>query len=137
MSFEKNFAPDSDAPRRIDRILARADQALTALSDPVSAENRNSLAANRKGDSKDGVTSAPSDPALKTLALDVEFGRIRLPLTDVASLRPGTILSLGRPSPSAVSLYCGGHLVAEGEILVQNNRVVLRITRKFPLFPVD
>ena len=127
--------PSADPNRRIDQILTEADRALATLTELAtdSVSTADLPIGSLGGDSE----LAPESVRRKTLTLDVEFGRTGIPTADILSLGPGSVIPLGRPSSPLVNLYCGGHLVAEGEILIQHDRIAVRITRKFPLVSPD
>ena len=129
-----NDRPSASLPSRpLEEIVANADRALDSLTenlpDPPEPDRSPSLSSPN--------VSSPYPPTGKTLTLDVEFGRCRLPLDELTQLVPGTILPLNKPTPSAVTLFCGDNPTAEGIILTQDGRIAIKITRKISLFPSD
>jgi type III secretion system YscQ/HrcQ family protein len=80
--------------------------------------------------------SAPSDaapaPALDVpVTLVVELGRLNLPLSRLADLKPGEVLSLARHSKEPVELTSGGRLVARGELVQIDTELGVRVTQVF------
>ena len=78
---------------------------------------------------------APSGPArdLRLLAevevqLAVELGRLRIPLRDLLSLGPGSVVELDRAADAPVDVLVNGTLVASGEVVVVDGEFGVRIT---------
>ena len=62
------------------------------------------------------------------VTLTVELGRINLPLSRLADLKPGDLLELGRHSREPVELTSNGRLVARGELVQIDTELAVRIT---------
>lgn len=62
------------------------------------------------------------------LRLSVELGTATLPVRDVLSLAKGSVVELNRMSGDPADIYVNERLIARGEIVVQDERVAVRIT---------
>ena len=62
------------------------------------------------------------------LRLSVELGSANLPVRDVLALAKGSIVELDRASGEPADVYVNDRLIARGEVIVQDERVALRIT---------
>jgi flagellar motor switch protein FliN/FliY len=60
--------------------------------------------------------------------LAVEIGRVKLPLRDLLSLEPGSVLELDRSADAPVDVLVNGCLVARGEVVVIDGEFGVRIT---------
>jgi flagellar motor switch protein FliN len=65
------------------------------------------------------------------VTLVVELGRVNLPLSRVADLKPGDVVELGRHSREPVELTSGGRLVARGELVLIDTELGVRVTHVF------
>jgi flagellar motor switch/type III secretory pathway protein FliN len=65
------------------------------------------------------------------VTLIVELGRVNLTLTQLASLKPGDVVELGRHSRAPVELTSGGRLVARGELVQIDTDLGVRLTNVF------
>jgi type III secretion system YscQ/HrcQ family protein len=80
---------------------------------------------------------APNPPAAGAGALDVpvtlvvELGRVNLTLTQLADLKPGDVVELGRNSRAPVELTSNGRLVARGELVLIDSDLGVRVTNVF------
>jgi type III secretion system YscQ/HrcQ family protein len=70
-------------------------------------------------------------PADVPVTLTVELGRINLSLRQVADLKPGDVLELGRRPSEPVELTSGGRLVARGELVQIDTELGVRVTNVF------
>jgi flagellar motor switch/type III secretory pathway protein FliN len=79
--------------------------------------------------------SASQNPAVAPLdvpvTLIVELGRVNLTLTQLAGLKPGDVVELGRHSRAPVELTSGGRLVARGELVQIDTDLGVRVTNVF------
>lgn len=71
---------------------------------------------------------APANPPVN---LAVELGRLNLSLAQVADLRPGDMLDLGRSADDPVLITSGGDPVARGTLVQLDGGLGVRITRLF------
>jgi flagellar motor switch protein FliN/FliY len=69
------------------------------------------------------------------LRLSVELGSATLPVRDVLALSKGSIVELDRLSGEPADVYVNERLIARGEILVQDERVAVRITELVAVQP--
>jgi len=80
---------------------------------------------------------SPNAPAAGVAALDVpvtltvELGRVNLSLAQLADLKPGDVVELGRHSRAPVELTSGGRLVARGELVLIDTDLGVRVTNVF------
>ncbi|WP_406700014.1 FliM/FliN family flagellar motor switch protein [Singulisphaera sp. Ch08] len=65
------------------------------------------------------------------VTLTVELGRVNLPLSRLADLKPGDVVELGRHSREPVELTSGGRLVARGELVLIDTELGVRVTNIF------
>jgi flagellar motor switch protein FliN/FliY len=78
-------------------------------------------------DSSDQIPPAADVP----VTLTVELGRVNLSLRQVAELKPGDVLELGRRPGEPVELTSGGRLVARGELVQIDTELGVRVTSVF------
>lgn len=87
--------------------------------------------------------SAPADRSVETgrradaltVLMTARAARVDMPVSKLASLRPGVTLLLGVPADQPVELLSGGldgEVAAEAQIGRKGNRMALRITRRGP-----
>ncbi|MFI5457704.1 MAG: FliM/FliN family flagellar motor switch protein [Isosphaerales bacterium] len=82
-------------------------------------------------------TTSPNVPAAGVAPLDVpvtltvELGRVNLSLTQLADLKPGDVVELGRHSRAPVELTSNGRLVARGELVLIDTDLGVRVTNVF------
>lgn len=62
------------------------------------------------------------------MVLTAEIGRTRLPVREVLSLTPGSILELDRSAGSPADVMVNGRLVARGEVVVVDEDYAIRVT---------
>lgn len=78
------------------------------------------------------AVSQPTDlqnaPADLPVTLTVELGRISIPLSRLADLKPDDVLELGRHPKEPVELTSNGRLVARGELVQIDTEIGVRIT---------
>ncbi len=83
--------------------------------------------------------SAPASPSRRVpdnldLVLDIELtatarlGRIEMPIGEILSLGPGSILEVGQMIDDPVDLYVNDKLIARGDVVVVDEKFGLRIT---------
>jgi flagellar motor switch protein FliN len=74
-------------------------------------------------------------PAVASLdvpvTLTVELGRVNLTLAQLAALKPGDVVELGRHSRAPVELTSNGRLVARGELVQIDTDLGVRVTNVF------
>ena len=69
------------------------------------------------------------DPAQETLTLSIELGRQFLEAQAAGELRPGSQIILKQLATEPVDLYVRQQHVGQGELLIRNNKLCIRITR--------
>ena len=62
------------------------------------------------------------------LQVTVEIGRTKLPIRDVLSLAPGSIVELDKLAGEKVDVLVNGHQIASGEVVVVDDNFGVRIT---------
>ena len=62
------------------------------------------------------------------LPIAVEVGRISMLAKDILELCPGTVIKLNKFSGEPVDLYVNGKKFAEGELVVVNHNLGVRLT---------
>ena len=103
--------------RRTREPIERTNLARTPMSQPTASQ---------------GPTAAPGVAPLDVpVTLTVELGRINLTVTQLADLKPGDILELGRHSRAPVELTSNGRLVARGELVQIDTELGIRVSNVF------
>jgi flagellar motor switch protein FliN/FliY len=74
---------------------------------------------------------APALDALLDVSMPViiEIGRTTMTLQEVLQLGPGSIVSLDRAVGEPVDIFVGDRRLAQGEIVVVNDHLAVRVTR--------
>ena len=60
--------------------------------------------------------------------LSVELGRTKMPIRHILELGPGSIVELGSLAGEPVDVLVNGYLIAQGEVVVVNDRFGIRLT---------
>jgi flagellar motor switch protein FliN len=60
--------------------------------------------------------------------LSVELGRTKMAIKQILQLRAGSVVELDNLAAEPVNVMVNGYLVAQGEIVVVNNRFGIRMT---------
>lgn len=99
--------------------------------DPISASKLSRTPMNQAPASP----NPPAPPAVAPLdvpvTLTVELGRVNLTVTQLAELKPGDVVELGRHSRAPVELTSNGRLVARGELVQIDTDLGVRVTNVF------
>jgi type III secretion system YscQ/HrcQ family protein len=120
--FRARALPETHAARLVlDTPLRRDPRPREALAMPVPDESIASQAPQH----------GPASTADVPVTLTVELGRINLPLSRLADLKPGDVLELGRHPREPVELTSGGRLVARGELVQVDTELGVRVTQVF------
>lgn len=82
----------------------------------------------------EGAAAAGSLDALLEVSMPVivEIGRTTMTLQEVLHLGPGSVVQLERAIGEPVDLYVGDRRLAQGEIVVVDDQLGVRITRVLP-----
>jgi flagellar motor switch protein FliN len=59
--------------------------------------------------------------------LSVELGRTKIPIKDILQLKPGSVVELDTLAVDLVDVLVNGHLIAQGEIVVVNDKFGIRL----------
>ncbi len=70
---------------------------------------------------------------LAQLELQVEIGRMEMPLEELMQLQVDSVLQLDTPLDSPVNIYANGQLVAQGELVSVEGNFGVRITKLLAL----
>jgi flagellar motor switch protein FliN/FliY len=62
------------------------------------------------------------------LPVSIELGRARVPLGELMSLAPGSLVPLERAAHEPVDVYVGGKLYARGEVVTIGAKYGIRVT---------
>ena len=65
------------------------------------------------------------------VTLTVELGRVNMTLTQLADIKPGDVVDVGRNSRAPVELTSNGRLVARGELVLIDTELGVRVTNVF------
>ncbi|MDG3003456.1 FliM/FliN family flagellar motor switch protein [Paludisphaera mucosa] len=71
------------------------------------------------------------DPLDAPVTLTVELGRVSLPLSKLADLKPGEVIELNRHSREPVEITSNGRLVARGDLILIDTEMGVRVTSVF------
>jgi len=66
------------------------------------------------------------------LQITVELGRAQMPLRDVLTLSPGSVVELDKLAGEAVDILINGKLVGRGEVVVIEDMFGVRVTEIIP-----
>jgi flagellar motor switch protein FliN/FliY len=106
------------------RISAAAtdDAALLGAGSPAPARFDNLKAGPGSGDMNiDVILDVP-------VQLSLEVGRARLPIRNLLQLNQGSVIELERAAGEPLDVYVNGTLIAQGEVVVVNERFGVRLT---------
>ncbi len=129
-SFKIPTTPVADSGGRLVRLEAGMLRA-PRTRDPI---DRTQLP--RKPMTEPTASQGPSaSPVLAALdvpvTLTVELGRVNLTVTQLAELKPGDVVELGRHTHAPVELTSNGRLVARGELVQVDTDLGVRVTNVF------
>jgi flagellar motor switch protein FliN/FliY len=62
------------------------------------------------------------------VSLSLEVGRARIPIRNLLQLNQGSVVELERMAGEPLDVYVNGTLVAQGEVVVVNERFGVRLT---------
>ena len=98
-------------------------------TEDVSLEQLAEDAANGQGfDAMVGADVLQSVP----VTLSVEVGRTRLKIRDLLRLKQGSVIELERNAGEPLDLLVNNTVVAQGEVVLVNDRYGVRLTRILP-----
>ncbi|HET9732148.1 MAG TPA: flagellar motor switch protein FliN [Acidimicrobiales bacterium] len=99
---------------------------------PIAAQE---TIAQTAGGATAGAASAPGGGrrsmdvlANVEMTVTVELGRTRMPVRQLLSLAPGSVIELNRSANTPVDVYVNGTLFARGEVVVIDDEFGVRIT---------
>ncbi|AMV39034.1 FliM/FliN family flagellar motor switch protein [Planctomyces sp. SH-PL62] len=75
--------------------------------------------------------SPVADPLDAPVTLTVEIGRLSLPVSRLADLKPGDLLELNRHTREPVEITSGGRLIARGDLVLIDAEMGVRVTSVF------
>jgi flagellar motor switch protein FliN/FliY len=95
---------------------------LGASSTPAPARFDNLKAGPASGDMNlDVILDVP-------VHLSLEVGRARIPIRNLLQLNQGSVIELERAAGEPLDVYVNGTLIAQGEVVVVNERFGVRLT---------
>ncbi|MGV8923909.1 MAG: flagellar motor switch protein FliN [Thermomonas sp.] len=62
------------------------------------------------------------------VSLSLEVGRTRIPIRNLLQLNQGSVVELERAAGEPLDVYVNGTLIAQGEVVVINDRFGVRLT---------
>jgi flagellar motor switch protein FliN/FliY len=62
------------------------------------------------------------------VSLSLEVGRTRIPIRNLLQLNQGSVVELERGAGDPLDVYVNGTLIAQGEVVVVNDRFGVRLT---------
>ena len=76
-----------------------------------------------------GATDLNLDVILDVpVTLSLEVGRTKLPIRNLLQLNQGSVVELERGAGEPLDVYVNGTLIAQGEVVVVNDRFGVRLT---------
>ena len=93
------------------------DSAARAAFDPLTAET----GAGNSELNLDVILDVP-------VSLSLEVGRTRIPIRNLLQLNQGSVVELDRAAGEPLDVYVNGTLIAQGEVVVVNDRFGVRLT---------
>lgn len=87
-----------------------------AAFDPLTADNAGGADLNL-----DVILDVP-------VTLSLEVGRSRIPIRNLLQLNQGSVVELERAAGEPLDVYVNGTLIAQGEVVVVNDRFGVRLT---------
>ncbi|MFZ5655825.1 MAG: flagellar motor switch protein FliN [Pseudomonadota bacterium] len=94
-----------------------SDAAARAAFDPLTA------------DGSAGASELNLDVILDVpVTLSLEVGRTRIPIRNLLQLNQGSVVELERGAGEPLDVYVNGTLIAQGEVVVVNDRFGVRLT---------
>jgi len=99
----------------------------------MSEADETGLARRDEGESPaPAEAAAPKSPASLLadvpLTVEVRLGTAEVPIREVLSLSPGSIVPLGKTPEDAVDLVVGGQVIARAELVIIEDSLGVRIT---------
>jgi flagellar motor switch/type III secretory pathway protein FliN len=128
--FRISTRPVADSGGRLLRVEAAMLQERRPR-DPIFATKLSRTPMSQPFASQDTAAPQGVAPLDVPVTLIVELGRVNLTLTQLASLKPGDVVELGRHSRAPVELTSGGRLVARGELVQIDTDLGVRVTNVF------
>jgi flagellar motor switch protein FliN/FliY len=103
--------------------LAEAEAAQAPVSAPA-ADLFPSLGAGSAGAQRDDIDLVLDIP----VQLTVELGRTRIPIKHILQLAQGSVIELDALAGEPMDVLVNGFLIAQGEVVVVNDRFGIRLT---------
>ena len=121
MSEQNTLSPETE----------QATEAGTANGpvDPAVAGNIPGVMASLQGGAAGAAGAADIDRILDIpVQLSVEIGRARTTISNVLQLAPGSVVELEAQAGAPMDVLINGYLIAQGEVVVVNDRFGIRLT---------
>jgi flagellar motor switch protein FliN/FliY len=96
--------------------MTNQDNAAVAAFDQITADDSPSADLNL-----DVILDVP-------VSLSLEVGRARIPIRNLLQLNQGSVVELERGAGEPLDVYVNGTLIAQGEVVVVNDRFGVRLT---------
>ena len=96
--------------------MTNQDTAAVAAFDQITADDSPSADLNL-----DVILDVP-------VSLSLEVGRARIPIRNLLQLNQGSVVELERGAGEPLDVYVNGTLIAQGEVVVVNDRFGVRLT---------
>ncbi|AMM25037.1 flagellar motor switch protein FliN [Variovorax sp. PAMC 28711] len=102
------------------------------ISSSTGADWAEALEAQQPGANGNAANAAPLNDIQRVLdipvQLSVELGRKKVPIKQVLQLAQGSIVELDALAGDPMDVLVNGYLVAQGEVVVVNNKFGIRLT---------
>jgi len=133
MSEDRKDDPVADAVDDWGSALAEQAQATAAPAapapPPAAPAQVSPVFQPLQGDSRSGVTQGDIDRILDVpVQLTAELGRTRITLKNLLQLSQGSVVELDGPAGGPMDVLINGYLIAQGEVVVVNEKYGIRLT---------
>jgi len=133
MSEDSKDDPVADAVDDWGSALAEQAQATAAPAapapPPAAPAQVSPVFQPLQGDSRSGVTQGDIDRILDVpVQLTAELGRTRITLKNLLQLSQGSVVELDGPAGGPMDVLINGYLIAQGEVVVVNEKYGIRLT---------
>jgi len=126
---DEDWAAEGEQSEAETRRLAAQLAALSGEDGAFKARPAGHLFPDFAGGSGSAGTAADFDMILDIpVQISVELGRARLPIGKLLQLAPGSVLELDSLAGEPLDLRVNGTLIAQGEVVVVNDKFGIRLT---------
>ena len=127
--IENNENPDtSDSGAEDDWAAAMAEQALADAAPKISAQPAQIFPSFGETDGKASMMNELDMILDIPVQISVELGRTKITIKNLLQLAHGSVVELDAMAGEPMSVYVNGTLIAQGEVVVVNDKFGIRLT---------